>query len=91
MSDCFAPLVTPALSSEDSAFSPFALKLLAGAPHSTPVDAPKPVGTDPPPLPPCAPVITLQRSGDVITAIRVQCSCGQIIELTCVYPESNSK
>jgi hypothetical protein len=33
------------------------------------------------------PVVTLQRSGDTVTAIRVQCSCGQIIELACVYTD----
>lgn len=31
------------------------------------------------------PKITLQKDGDRITQIRVQCPCGQIIELNCVY------
>ena len=35
---------------------------------------------------PCAkPTITLQRQGEVVSAIRIQCSCGQVIELECVY------
>lgn len=31
------------------------------------------------------PKITLERNGDVITHIRVQCGCGQVIELKCSY------
>ena len=35
--------------------------------------------------PPCDPRVTLQREGDRITAIKIQCSCGQVIDLTCAY------
>jgi hypothetical protein len=31
------------------------------------------------------PAVTLQRDGDRITHIRVQCGCGQVIELECSY------
>ena len=31
------------------------------------------------------PKVTLQRQGEVVSAIRIQCSCGQVIELICVY------
>jgi hypothetical protein len=31
------------------------------------------------------PVVTLQREGERITSIRVECICGQVIELTCSY------
>ncbi|MGO8765221.1 MAG: hypothetical protein ACLQSR_08825 [Limisphaerales bacterium] len=34
---------------------------------------------------PCEPRVTLQRDGSRVTAIRVQCSCGQVLELACVY------
>jgi hypothetical protein len=34
----------------------------------------------------CAkPNVTLQRTGELVTAIRVECGCGQVIELSCVY------
>jgi hypothetical protein len=34
----------------------------------------------------CAqPAITLQRQGEVISGIRVECGCGQVIELACSY------
>jgi len=31
------------------------------------------------------PAVTLQRNGEKVTAIRIQCGCGQVIELNCVY------
>ena len=31
------------------------------------------------------PVVTLQREGERVTGIRIECSCGQIIELACSY------
>jgi hypothetical protein len=31
------------------------------------------------------PKITMERQGDVVTHIRVQCGCGQVIELKCEY------
>jgi hypothetical protein len=33
----------------------------------------------------CEPRVTVQRVGDRVTAIQVQCGCGQVIELACVY------
>ena len=31
------------------------------------------------------PVVTLQRDGDKVTRIHVRCSCGEVVELDCVY------
>jgi hypothetical protein len=31
------------------------------------------------------PVVTLQREGERVTGIRIECVCGQIIELACSY------
>ena len=34
----------------------------------------------------CAkPTITLERKGDVISGIRIQCGCGSVIELSCLH------
>ena len=33
----------------------------------------------------CEPRVTLQRDGGRVSAIRIQCGCGQVIELACVY------
>jgi hypothetical protein len=38
----------------------------------------------------CEPNLSLQSDGDRITNIRVQCSCGQIMDLACIY-EPTSK
>jgi hypothetical protein len=34
---------------------------------------------------PGKPIVTLQRNGGAISGIRVQCGCGQVIDLNCVY------
>jgi hypothetical protein len=31
------------------------------------------------------PKVTLEKQGDTITHIRIECSCGQITELKCEY------
>jgi hypothetical protein len=36
----------------------------------------------------CEPRLSVQRDGERITNIRVQCSCGQVMELACVYEET---
>jgi len=33
----------------------------------------------------CEPRVTLHRDGDRVTAVRVQCTCGQVIDLVLVY------
>src|SRR5947209_9018729 len=33
----------------------------------------------------CEPQVTLERAGDLITAIHIQCSCGKRIDLACAY------
>ena len=33
----------------------------------------------------CEPRLSLQRDGERITNIRIQCSCGQTMDLACVY------
>jgi hypothetical protein len=42
----------------------------------------------PPPAAPgstCEPRVSVQREGDRVSTIRIQCSCGETIELACVY------
>ncbi len=37
----------------------------------------------------CEPRVSIQRDGDRISGIHIQCSCGQVIDLACVYqPEA---
>lgn len=35
----------------------------------------------------CEPQVTLQREDGRVASIRVRCSCGQVMELACVYPD----
>ena len=32
-----------------------------------------------------APQVSVRKEGEVVTSILIQCSCGQAIELTCLY------
>jgi len=31
------------------------------------------------------PVVTLRREGDQVTGIRIECTCGKVIEVDCIY------
>jgi hypothetical protein len=33
----------------------------------------------------CDPRVSLQREGEHVTSIHIQCGCGQVIDLACVY------
>jgi hypothetical protein len=33
----------------------------------------------------CSPRVNVQRDGDRVTGIHIQCSCGQVIDLSCLY------
>jgi hypothetical protein len=91
MSDTFVPMGPAILSGADHGFKPLPFKpapSAAGrmAPGATgpgltaaPAAQPSPAQNCPPPK------VTLQRQGDVVSAIRIQCSCGQVIELNCLY------
>jgi hypothetical protein len=35
----------------------------------------------------CEPRISIQREGDRVTSIRVQCTCGEVLDLACIYDE----
>ena len=39
----------------------------------------------------CEPRVTLRKEGEEVSGIRIECSCGQIIELDCVYPGAGGK
>jgi hypothetical protein len=50
-----------------------------GSAAAAPAAPPSPPHNCPPPKE------TLQKQGEVVTGIRIQCGCGQVIELNCVY------
>jgi hypothetical protein len=93
MSASFLPLVPGALPTSAPAISPMRLKPVSINP---PVFEPtttanlKPELTAPatvaiPHVQHGPPKITLEKQGDTITHIRIECSCGQITELKCDY------
>ena len=53
--------------------------------HSLEQTAPSPSGFVPGAGKSCEPRVSLQSEGDRITNIRVQCACGQVMDLACVY------
>ena len=83
MSDAFVPFA-PKASPRDSA-EPFRVKVVSAA-NGTAVPF-QAAGTSSPMHASHGgqPKVSLVRDGDRITAVRVQCACGEVIELECVY------
>ena len=75
--------------SGDGAFTPLATTVGGAAPpasqlhvhHAARIEGSRP-GNAAPSRPP---VLTLHRQGERIVGIRVECSCGEVIELACQY------
>jgi len=82
MSESFVPLLTANFKKPETTFSAFSSKVFsqpanntAGETHGSSASSEA-----------CAkPVVTLQRNGDIVSSIRIQCGCGQVVELNCVY------
>ncbi len=93
--DSFVPLTTLPASGENREFH---VTVIPKTAQSRPVQS-LPSSTVPAPAAPggelvagriCEPRVSLQCDGDRITNIRIQCSCGQVVDLACVY-ESTPK
>jgi hypothetical protein len=84
MSDSFVPFVTAPISTGESTM--LHLKILGQA-DAKAVFEPLPIGGSPGPVAKdCGqPSVTLQRQGEVVSGIRIECGCGQVIELACAY------
>jgi hypothetical protein len=83
MPDTFVPLVPPAAKPREAAFAslPFNGSASGAAPSASDASKPAGAGADA-----CAkPVVTLQRNGETVSGIRIQCGCGQVVDLACVY------
>ena len=87
MSDTFVPLTLANASNKVADFAPVARNAPADAAARPVFDELLAASSDPSHSPEvCAkPSVTLQREGDVVTGIRIQCGCGRVIELACVY------
>jgi hypothetical protein len=87
--DSFVPLTTLPASGEDREFH---VTVVPKSAQTGPVQSLQTMESAPAPLDSgrvaaknCEPRVSLQCDGDRITNIRVQCSCGQIVDLACVY------
>lgn len=93
MTDAFAPLALPA-SSRPAEGAAFRLKVI---PQASATPAFKPLQPVPSPAAGSSnpanheahssspPKVTLQREGDRVTHIRLECGCGELFELACEY------
>ncbi len=81
-SDSFIPLVTAPIPAGQMA----TLKVLAQD-EAKAMFEPLPESGEPEPsAKTCVPPsVTLQRQGEIVSAIRIECACGQVIELACTY------
>jgi hypothetical protein len=87
MTDQFVPLALPAPSSKHPGFASLDLKFRPQAAGATALSTP-PVASPGDSHSPenCSnPTVALQRNGDIVSGIRIQCGCGKVIELTCLY------
>jgi hypothetical protein len=89
MSDQFIPLAPLSSSSKDTAFSSLSLKVLSKGAGRPAFDTLPAVSLDMnaarSPEACKKPTVTLQRKGDAVSGIRIQCGCGEVIELTCLH------
>ena len=82
MTDTFVPLPRPAASATKAAFTPLPLKIFSqAAPPTQTGNEGQPAHNEN-----CRePALTLQRDGDKIKGIHIECGCGQVIDLVCEY------
>lgn len=94
MTDAFAPLAVPR-NTRPADGAVFRLKVIPQAGNATPAFKPlqpAPKGSTASSAPgehaahsADGPKVTLQREGDRVTHIRLECGCGEVFELACVY------
>jgi hypothetical protein len=86
-SDLFVPLAPAASLPRESVFAPIDARTPADAAVRPAFEHLLAASADPARSPGnCAkPGVTLKREGDVVTGIRIQCGCGRVTELTCIY------
>jgi hypothetical protein len=84
MTDSFLPFVTAPITTGEPAM--LQLKVLPQA-EAAAIFEPMPVSGRPEQsAKSCGkPSVTLQRQGEVVSGIRIECGCGQVIELACAY------
>ena len=87
MSDSFSPLFGGSLGGTGGPARNFRVQVVgAGSPALTPTAAPTVTHA------PCQLAkpakVSLEKNGNTVTGIRIDCGCGQVINLSCVYDET---
>jgi hypothetical protein len=83
MSESFIPLVPASAGSREAAFSALHLNGLTTRSASSAAQASGAGGSA---HEACGkPVVTLKRNGAVVSGIHIECACGQVVDLACVY------
>jgi hypothetical protein len=72
MPETFVPLASATAKVRETAFTSLNTKASPPAPATAAEACSKPT-------------VTLQKNGDIVSGIRVQCGCGQVVELACIY------
>ncbi len=92
--ESFVPLTAANISPERREF-PVTVLHGDGAPArqfqplaAPPVARPQPSAKSPMASSPCEPRVTVQRDGKRITHLHITCTCGETIDLACLYDEA---
>lgn len=88
--DSFVPLLATAPSAEKREFHITVIPQNEQPQPFRAIDSPAPPARERtfPKKQNCEPHLSVQRDGGRITNIRIQCNCGQTIDVACVYDES---
>ena len=83
MSETFVPLVPVTAKSREAVFASINQNGATPMGAQSNLTAPRVAGSG---SETCSnPVVTLQRTGEIVSGIRIQCGCGQVVDLACVY------
>lgn len=88
--DSFVPLLTAIPSAEKREFQITVIPQKEQPLPFKAIDSPSPAGGERTFLKKqnCEPHLSVQRDGGRITNIRIQCNCGQTIDVACLYEEA---
>ena len=86
--DAFVPLTTQPVSAEKREFRATVISQDKSSAPFESLNPASPTGAAQKKL--CEPHLTVHRDGNRITGIRIQCTCGQVMDVACVYEEPSS-
>ena len=91
--ESFVPLTAANISPERREFAVTVLPAGGMAhgqfqPMATPPPVARPQKSSVATSPPCEPKVTVQRDGKRVTHLHITCTCGETIDLACLYDEA---